>query len=63
MARRNPNPRSDVRRQTVILGWVFDINGQRWLTNDEISQAAVEAVEHPELKIIVAGTVEGEDEF
>jgi hypothetical protein len=63
MARRNPNPRSDVRRQTVILGWVFDIDGQRWLTNDEISQAVVEAVERPELKMIVAGTVEGEDKF
>ncbi len=57
-AARDPNPRSDVQRQTVILGWVNEGETRRWLTNDEISDAVIEAVQCPACKDVVAGVLD-----
>jgi hypothetical protein len=57
-AARDPNPRPDVQRQIVILGWVNEGETRRWLTNDEISDAVIEAVQHPARKDVVAGVLD-----
>jgi hypothetical protein len=56
--RRDPDPRADVRRQTVILGWVPDPageDGRRWLDDDEISGGVIAAVERPDDATVVVG--------
>ncbi len=58
LAKRDPNPRPDVCRQTVILGWVNQTEGRRWLSNDEISDAVIAAVMEPEQQIGVAGVLD-----
>jgi hypothetical protein len=58
LAKRDPNPRPNVNRQTVILGWVNQTEGRRWLTNDEISDAVIAAVAEPERQVVVAGTLD-----
>ncbi|MEM9010506.1 MAG: hypothetical protein AAGE18_04715 [Pseudomonadota bacterium] len=58
-AERDPNPRPDVRRQTVILGWQQVETGTRWLTDDEVSAGAIAAIEDAEATRIVAGTLDG----
>ncbi len=57
---RDPDPRADLRRQTVILGWRPDPageGGRRWLTDDEISGGVIEAVLSPAASRIVVGEV------
>lgn len=56
--RRDPNPRDDLVRQTVILGWVNRPDGRRWLTNDEISDAVIRAVDHASEATIQAGDLD-----
>ena len=58
LARQDPPPRQDIHRQVIVLGWVNSVNGRRWLSNEEISDAVIDAVEIPTQKIIIAGTVE-----
>jgi hypothetical protein len=58
-ARRDPDPRRDVRRQTVILGWVAEPGGVRWLAHDEICAAVIRAIETPAEETVVAGTLDG----
>ncbi|MEO0999770.1 MAG: hypothetical protein AAFW69_04045, partial [Pseudomonadota bacterium] len=55
-AARDPDPRPDLRRQTVILGWAA---GPRWLSDAEISAAAVEALVNPDKETVVAGILTG----
>lgn len=55
-ARRNPGPRDDISRQTVILGWSGARGGAwRWLTHAEISAAAIAAFEAPARETVIAG--------
>ncbi|MBO6717285.1 MAG: hypothetical protein JJ913_04935 [Rhizobiaceae bacterium] len=59
-SKRDPDPRDDVRRQTVILGWVNEPGGARWLTHEEISAAVIRAIESPGDEVVVAGGLEGD---
>ncbi|MCF6321456.1 MAG: hypothetical protein L3J32_06770 [Rhizobiaceae bacterium] len=59
LIKRNAPGSSQISRQTIILGWVNDPQGQRWLLDEEISTAVIEGVKHPRRKQITAGTVEG----
>lgn len=43
--------------QQLILGFVVGQEGSRWLTHAEISQAAVRAIDNPELARTVAGVI------
>ncbi len=58
--KRNPVHPRKVNRQTVILGWINERQGQRWLLDKEISAAVIEAVDHRERRSIIVGTIEGE---
>lgn len=55
---RDPNPRTGIQRQTVILGWWGDAtaaDGKRWLSDEEASAGVVHAVETPTDTLIVIG--------
>lgn len=56
-AERDPNPRADLRRQTVILGWVNEPEGRRWLTDAEISSAVIRAIDRPGENTVIAGAL------
>ena len=58
LAKQAPPLRPDIQRQDVILGWVNLPNGRRWLSNEEISNAVIEAVDMPAQKVFIAGTVD-----
>ena len=47
----------NVRYREIILGFVIEGNGSRWLTNDEISNGVIKAVE-TDIENSVIGTVE-----
>jgi hypothetical protein len=51
-------PRDDIIRQNVVLGWVEETNGRRWLTDNEISEGALAAFNNPERSSIVVGQVD-----
>jgi hypothetical protein len=46
-----------VRRQDVVLGWVDEPGGRRWLTDEEICAGVLEALERPERRAAVVGTI------
>ncbi len=52
---RDPDPRPDIARQTVILGWVESGAGKRWLTHSEISQGVISAIRQPNKELLVVG--------
>jgi len=61
-AARTPQPRPGLRRQDVILGWHPDpaaANGQRWLTDAEISAGVMAALDHPALTALIVGGAGG----
>lgn len=58
MGNRNPGSRQDINRQTVILGWVNEPAGRRWLMNAEISGGVIEAVRNPSKQIIMVGSLD-----
>ncbi len=45
----------NVRRQNVVLGCIIKANAKRWLTNNEISEAVIKAVNNQDDEIIIAG--------
>ncbi|MEE9453418.1 MAG: hypothetical protein V3V13_03405 [Paracoccaceae bacterium] len=51
----SPDPRPDITRQTVILGWINAPAGRRWLTNTEISDGVIDAVQNAARSRIVVG--------
>jgi len=55
-AKVDPNPRKDIRRTTVVLGWIADSNTRRWLSNREISDGVIEAIGTPFRETVVIGT-------
>ena len=58
--RREPDPRPGLARQSVILGWHPGPDGERiWLSHDEISGGAIEALKNPEKRTVLAGTRAG----
>jgi hypothetical protein len=59
---RDPDPRSDVGRQVVILGYHPDdtgVEGKRWLSDIEISGGVIAAVRDPDLKALTVGAASG----
>lgn len=52
-AQRDPNPRPGLARQTVILGWFGP--AKRWLTDEEISQGVIAALEAPAVRTLIVG--------
>jgi hypothetical protein len=61
-ARRDPDPRPGIARQTVILGWFADPSaedGQRWLTDAEICAGVWQAVDDPSKRLTVIGSMNG----
>jgi NADPH:quinone reductase-like Zn-dependent oxidoreductase len=61
-AGREPDPRPDLQRQVVILGWLPDPlaqDGQRWLTDDEICAGVLAALDHPALAALIVGGAGG----
>ncbi len=59
---RDPDPRSDVNRQVVILGYHPDEaadEGKRWLSDIEISGGVIAAIKDPELKALTVGGASG----
>jgi hypothetical protein len=61
-AAREPDPRPGVHRQAVILGWHPDPaapDGQRWLSDGEISAGVLAAVADPALEALIVGGAGG----
>jgi hypothetical protein len=61
-AARDPDPRPGLQRQVVILGWhphPAAPEGQRWLTDAEISAGVLAAVDHPALEALIVGGAGG----
>jgi len=59
-ALREPDPRPGLARQSVILGWHPGPDGAHvWLTDDEISGATIDALQHPTKATVLAGTKAG----
>ena len=54
-AQTDPDPRADVKRQTVVLGWHETGSGKRWLSNEEISKGVISAIRQPEKETLVVG--------
>ena len=54
----DPPPRADIMRQDVVLGWIKEKNGRRWLTNSEISQGVINAFENPAQRSHIVGQVQ-----
>lgn len=55
---RAPDPRADIARQLVILGWHHDPaapGGQRWLSHAEICAGVLAAVRAPTLEALIIG--------
>jgi len=57
---RDPDPRTDVARQTVILSWVVMAENRRWLTNEEISGGVIAALAAPDHETIIVGDANGQ---
>jgi hypothetical protein len=55
--RTDPAPPAGVRRQDVVLGWVNEPAGRRWLTDEEICAGVLEALAHPERRAAIVGTL------
>ena len=61
-AAREPDPRPGLRRQVVILGWHPEVSapdGQRWLSDAEISAGVIAAICHPALEALTVGGASG----
>ncbi|QBY01547.1 hypothetical protein E2K80_13110 [Rhodophyticola sp. CCM32] len=59
-AARDPNPRPDIARQVVILGWHPEPGGgKRWLSNDEISAGVIAAIREPVFEALTIGGASG----
>ncbi len=59
---RAPNPRGDISRQLVILGWHHDVaapEGQRWLSHSEICAGVLAAAHAPALEALIIGVAGG----
>ncbi|PVH28145.1 hypothetical protein [Pararhodobacter oceanensis] len=57
-ATRAPDPRQDITRQLVILGWHPDAaapDGQRWLSHAEINAGVLAALNAPALEALIIG--------
>ncbi|WP_417599225.1 hypothetical protein [Pararhodobacter oceanensis] len=57
-ATRAPDPRPDITRQLVILGWHPDAaapEGQRWLSHAEINAGVLAALNAPVLEALIIG--------
>ncbi|WP_417587278.1 hypothetical protein [Pararhodobacter oceanensis] len=57
-ATRAPDPRPDITRQLVILGWHPDAaapDGQRWLSHAEINAGVLAALNAPALEALIIG--------
>ncbi len=50
--------RADIIRQTVILGWVNQPGGARWLTHREISDGVIRSINNPQQKCIFVGSLD-----
>ena len=59
-ALRDPDPRKDVKRQTVILGWIDAEENKRWLTNGEICDGVITAINAPDREIVIVGNADGQ---
>ncbi|MBS0359511.1 MAG: hypothetical protein JSS53_09595 [Proteobacteria bacterium] len=57
----DPIPRTDIFRQNVVLGWIDESNGQRWLTNHEISEGVLTAFKYPEKTSIIVGHIDSRE--
>jgi hypothetical protein len=53
----DPAPRDGIVRQNVVLGWVSEGTGRRWLTHEEISRGVMKAFETPRELAFVVGTL------
>lgn len=53
----DPAPPAHVLRQDVVLGWVDEPRGRRWLTDREISQGVLKAVGDPSLRASIVGSL------
>jgi hypothetical protein len=51
----DPAKPGDILRQDVVLGWVNEPNGRRWLTDREISQGVLEAFDDPAKRAWIVG--------
>ena len=51
----DPAPPAHVLRQDVVLGWINERGGRRWLTDPEISQGVLVAVDDPARRASVVG--------
>lgn len=47
--------RGDIIRQHVVLGWVQETEGRRWLSNDEISEGVFKAFKSTESRAMIIG--------
>ena len=56
LAKREPDPRHDITRQHVILGYHPAKTRKIWLSHKEICAGTLAAIKHPELKRIEIGT-------
>ncbi len=54
----NAGTRADVIRQTVILGWVNQPGGARWLNHREISDGVIRSINNPQQKCTVVGSLD-----
>jgi len=55
-AKVDPIPRKDIQRTIVVLGWIEDGTTRRWLTNREISDGVINAIETPLQETVIIGT-------
>ena len=55
--RTDPAPPAGVRRQDVVLGWVNEPSGRRWLTDEEICAGVIEALDRPDRRAAIVGTL------
>ena len=58
MVTQNPDPRSDITRQNVILGWIDTSTGRRWLRDGEISAGVINAVTNESTPLVIVGTAD-----
>jgi hypothetical protein len=60
LAKQAPPSRDDIQRQVIVLGWANTKTGRRWLTNDEINNPVINAIQQPKKLLIIAGTTKTE---
>jgi hypothetical protein len=56
--KRDAGTRTDINRQTVVLGWINETGARRWLSHDEISAGVIRAVQNSGLATSIVGVVE-----